>query len=101
MKVWHLLVKLNKPRSCFFHISPLAQLGWPGGLIQDQHYFACRWNYKDTPREMLLEEVALVKAIKTGIELPAFPADWGPNEKTGRIADISPGLMEALGYRDR
>ena len=26
----------------------------------------------------------------------AFPADWGPNEKTGRIADLSPGLMDAL-----
>ena len=27
----------------------------------------------------------------------ALPADWGPNEKTGRVADLSPGLMEALG----
>jgi hypothetical protein len=58
---------------------------------------ACRWDYKQTPRTMLLSEMAQVKATKTGIALEAYPADWGPNEKTGRIADISPGLMEALG----
>ena len=46
---------------------------------------------------MLLEEVALVRALSTGIELTAFPADWGPNEKTGRVADLSPGLMLDLG----
>jgi hypothetical protein len=28
--------------------------------------------------------------------LTAFPADWGPNEKTGRVADLSPGLMADL-----
>jgi hypothetical protein len=46
---------------------------------------------------MLLSEKALVRAVRTGIELTAFPADWGPNENTGRIADISPGLMDDLG----
>lgn len=25
------------------------------------------------------------------------PVDWGPNEKTGRVSDLSPGLMKALG----
>jgi hypothetical protein len=44
-----------------------------------------------------LSERALVRAKRTGIELTAFPADWGPNENTGRIADISPGLMDDLG----
>jgi hypothetical protein len=28
--------------------------------------------------------------------LTAFPADWGPHENTGRVADISPGLMDDL-----
>jgi hypothetical protein len=45
---------------------------------------------------MLRSEVALVRAVKTGIALSAFPADWGPHVDTGRVADISPGLMEAL-----
>jgi len=38
---------------------------------------------------------AIVRA--NGKEFLAWPADWGPNENTGRVADLSPGLMEALG----
>ena len=45
----------------------------------------------------LLQTVALVRAIKTGKAYPAYPADWGPHHSTERIADISPGLMTALG----
>ena len=55
-----------------------------------------RWDYDKTPRDALLTNVALVRAIKTGREFEAFPADWGPHADTGRIADISPGLMEKL-----
>jgi hypothetical protein len=29
--------------------------------------------------------------------LTAFPADWGPHESTGRVADLSPSLMADLG----
>jgi hypothetical protein len=61
------------------------------------HYVACRWDYDETPRDMLLTERALITATKTGISLLAYPADWGPHEDTGRVADISPGLMEDLG----
>jgi N-acetylmuramoyl-L-alanine amidase len=60
-------------------------------------YVACRWDYDVTPKEMMLEQMALVRSTRTGIALRAFPADWGPHEDTGRVADISPGLMEALG----
>lgn len=60
------------------------------------HYLACRWDYEQTPRELLREEVALVRNLKTGMALTAFPADWGPNEATGRIADLSPALMQDL-----
>jgi hypothetical protein len=34
---------------------------------------------------------------KNGNEFLAYPADWGPHEDTNRAADISPGLMDALG----
>jgi len=61
------------------------------------HYLACRWSYDTTPKPSLLENVALVRATRTGREMSAFPADWGPNEKTGRVADLSPGLMADLG----
>jgi N-acetylmuramoyl-L-alanine amidase len=61
-------------------------------------YVACRWDYNVTPKSMLASGLmALVRAPKTGIEMRAFPADWGPHQDTGRVADISPGLMSALG----
>jgi hypothetical protein len=61
------------------------------------HYVACRWDYDKTPREMLRENMALVKSLANGVFLTAFPADWGPHETTGRIADLSPKLMDDLG----
>jgi hypothetical protein len=61
------------------------------------HYVACRWDYDVTPKTILMNEVATVKAIKTGRSFKAFPADWGPHESTDRVADLSPGLMEDLG----
>jgi hypothetical protein len=41
--------------------------------------------------------VALVRSPQTGAQYLAAPADWGPHIDTDRIADISPGLMDALG----
>jgi hypothetical protein len=63
------------------------------------NYIACRWDYSITPKAMLAGsgERALVRALATGREALAFPADWGPNENTGRVADLSPGLCEVLG----
>jgi N-acetylmuramoyl-L-alanine amidase len=60
-------------------------------------YIACRWDYDETPKSMLPYMVVKVTAPKTGRSYRAFPADWGPHEDTGRIADISPGLLNALG----
>jgi N-acetylmuramoyl-L-alanine amidase len=61
-------------------------------------YVACRWNYDITSKEMLASDrKALVRNLDTGAELTAWPADWGPHEeKTGRAADLSLALMEAL-----
>jgi len=61
-------------------------------------YIACRWDYAKTPKEMLASDTkALVTAVATGISQTAFCADWGPNSATGRVADLSPALMEDLG----
>ena len=61
------------------------------------NYVACRWDYSKTPKPSLLDHVALVRSTKTGIALKAFCADWGPHQNTGRVADLSPGLMDSLG----
>ena len=61
------------------------------------HYIACRWNYDITPKTAMLDDVALVRNPVTGLALKAFPADWGPHQNTGRVADLSPSLMDDLG----
>jgi hypothetical protein len=81
----------------FLPFQPPGTTGLARRLNPFVHYIACRWDYDETPRDMLLSEVALVFAAKTGIALRAFPADWGPHQDTGRVADISSGLMEDLG----
>jgi uncharacterized protein (TIGR02594 family) len=91
------IYKIEEAPELFLPSQPPGTTGLARRLDPDVHYLACRWDYKRTPRETLLAEVAMVKATKTGISLPAIPADWGPNEKTGRVADLSPGLLEALG----
>jgi len=60
-------------------------------------YVACRWDYEETPREMLLKSFAMIRAHKTNNVIICFPADWGPHEDTGRVADLSLGAMRRLG----
>ena len=66
---------------------------------EEVFYVACRWDYDVTPKEMLADhdQVALVRA--NGRWRLAYPADWGPHEEKtgGRVADLSPCLLEALG----
>jgi hypothetical protein len=81
----------------FLPFQPAGTAGLARRLNPFVHYVACRWDYDVTPKAALLEDVALVRATKTGIALKAFPADWGPHEKTGRVADLSPGLLDDLG----
>jgi N-acetylmuramoyl-L-alanine amidase len=83
----------------FLPFQPEGTTGLARRLNPYIHYVACRWDYNKTPKAMMLEHVALVRAPATGIEMKAFPADWGPNENTGRVADISPGLMDDLGIQ--
>jgi N-acetylmuramoyl-L-alanine amidase len=82
----------------FLPYQPAGTTGLARRLNPHVHYVACRWNYAVTPKSTLLDGVALVVNVKDPDRaLTAFPADWGPNENTGRVADISSGLMEDLG----
>jgi len=81
----------------FLPFQPEGTTGLARRLNPYTHYVACRWNYDVTPKSAMLQDVALVRATKTGIAMKAFPADWGPHKDTGRVADISPSLMEDLG----
>ena len=83
----------------FLASQPSGTTGLARRLDPHAYYIACRWNYDETPKPSLLEGIALVRAPKTGRALTAYPADWGPHVDTGRVADLSPGLMEALGIQ--
>jgi hypothetical protein len=80
----------------FLPEQPPNTTGLARRLNPDAHFIACRWDYAVTPSELLLKETVLIRAVRTGIVMRAFPADWGPHVDTGRIADISMGLMNAL-----
>jgi N-acetylmuramoyl-L-alanine amidase len=83
----------------FLPSQPPGTTGLARRLNPDKFYIACRWDYEapGTSKTDLLHVKVLVRAPKTGRAFAAEPADWGPHENTGRVADISPGLMAALG----
>jgi N-acetylmuramoyl-L-alanine amidase len=81
----------------FLPTQPPGTTGLARRLNPEMPYIAMRWDYDKTPKDMLLRIMCLVRAPKTGKIFFAKPADWGPHSDTDRIADISPGLMKALG----
>lgn len=81
----------------FLPTQPPGTTGLARRLDPDVFYFAARFDYAITPKDMLAD-VDLHGLVRAGDrEFLAYPADWGPNTATNRIADLSPGLMTALG----
>jgi hypothetical protein len=76
---------------------PAGTSGLARRLDPDRFYVACRWDYAVTPKTMLADPHQLAIVEANGKRSLAWPADWGPHEDTGRVADLSPGLMEKLG----
>ena len=86
----------DKPH-LFLKRQPPGTTGLARRLDPKKFYVAMRWDYDQFTKEVLAgDDLALVRSPKTGKQFEAHPADWGPHEDTGRVADISPGLMEAL-----
>jgi hypothetical protein len=82
----------------FLATQPPKTTGLARRLNPEVYYVACRWDYDVTSKEMLAgTQMAVVSAPATGRVFRAHPTDWGPHGDTGRIADLSPGLLEALG----
>lgn len=80
----------------FLPRQPAGTTGLARRLNPDAFYIACRWDYGITPRSFLRMITVTVCNPRTGKKLEAIPVDWGPNARTGRIADFSPGLARAL-----
>jgi N-acetylmuramoyl-L-alanine amidase len=91
------IYKVEDAPHLFLPVQPPDTTGLARRLDPEVSYIACRWDYDEYPKQELLGMRALVRAKKTGRALLAYPADWGPHQDTGRVADISPGLMQALG----
>jgi len=91
--------KVSDAPDLFLEQQPAGTTGLARRLDPDQHYIACRWDYAVTPKTMLPDMEIKVTNAKTGKVAYAVPGDWGPHIDTGRCADISPGLMSALGLK--
>jgi hypothetical protein len=81
----------------FMSEQPRGTTGLARRLDPRVFYVACRWDYDVTPKDMLRDQTHKAMVSAKGKTFTAYPADWGPHEDTGRVADLSPGLMEALG----
>jgi N-acetylmuramoyl-L-alanine amidase len=88
--------EISDQPALFLPAQPVGTTGLARRLDPAVDYVACRWDYERTPRDMLLREMAWV-GYPGGRGYRAYPADWGPHMDTGRVADISPGLMHRLG----
>lgn len=86
------------PAGLFLPEQPAGTTGLARRLNPAAHYIAMRWDYKTTPRSSLQGVRLTVSAAKTGKSFDdVIPIDWGPNVRTGRVADLSHGLMTDLG----
>lgn len=85
-------------KDVFLEKQPKGTSGLARRLDPSKMYLACRWDYVH-PTLAELRKGIFVKVTNpaTGIWQNARPVDWGPHEKTGRVADLSPGLAQALG----
>lgn len=81
----------------FLDHQPPLTTGVARRLNPDAYYCACRWDYHRTPEEFLRTHKVQITNVRTGESVEAQPADWGPNEHTGRIVDLSPGILKVLG----
>ena len=79
----------------FLPKQPKGTTGLARRLDPARYYIAMRWDYRITPRGKLRKMVVLISA--NGLTIKARPVDWGPNVRTGRVMDISPGAASALG----
>jgi N-acetylmuramoyl-L-alanine amidase len=95
---WEDYDDVARPEELFLPQQPPGTTGLARRLDPSKFYVATRWSYDAYPKASLAsgDHLALVRA-ENGRQAFARPSDWGPNEDTDRVCDLSPGLMTALG----
>jgi hypothetical protein len=86
----------------FLRYQPTGTTGAARALDPSTSYIAMRFDYENqwSKAELASGKIMFwVRAPKTGKQYKARPADWGPHTNTGRVADLSPGLLNALGIK--
>jgi hypothetical protein len=84
----------------FLAYQPTGTTGLARRLDPSTSYIAMRFDYENqwSKKELASGKIMFsVHAPKTGKRYKARPADWGPHTDTGRVADLSPALLDALG----
>ena len=66
---------------------------------ENYYYAAMRFAYHPQPREWWKDVRLLVMNPANGRAVVVRPVDWGPAPATGRILDLSPTALQALGLR--
>ena len=89
----------EKLKDYFLKEQPAGTSGSARRLDADTNYIACRWVYAQTPKSYLLDTLVKVINPDNGKSALAKAVDWGPNQHTGRVADLSPGLAKTLGLK--
>lgn len=83
-------------RHLFLSQQPPGTTGLARRLDPAAYYCALRFDYHETSRSMLRASLVLITNSLTGRSVFARPADWGPNIRTKRMIDVSPGVAAAL-----
>jgi hypothetical protein len=94
-ETWDQVVN-DQAESLFLDAQPSGTTGLARRLDPEEYFIAMRWDYEEISKADLKRTICLVRSPDSGKAYWARPADWGPNSNTGRICDISKGLMEAL-----
>ena len=83
----------------FLPYQPAGTTGAARALDPSTSYIAMRFDYQNqwTKQELASGKIMFwVRNPKNGKRYKARPADWGPHIDTDRVADLSPGLLDAL-----
>lgn len=91
--------QINDPnfKGLFLRVQPANTTGCARRLDPDALYCAMRWDYGVHPRSFLIRSFVKVTCPGTGKTVLLKPCDWGPNGRTDRIIDMSPGALKQLG----
>jgi hypothetical protein len=79
----------------FLKEQPPGTTGLARRLNVNRNYCAMRWSYRETNLSVLRKSYVMIEF--NGKSVAAKAVDWGPNERTGRIIDVSPAIMKFLG----